>query len=337
MKKTIITLMGLFTLMACSDDALQEAEQNGKPTFENQANSFNNDNSGFVGGPNGTKEPGLNYYSPWDIWYNRGFPDQQPSYSLSNGNVENISPYKLEVFAWIGLAYFDGNDDGFYNDLSINSGPQTVAPMITNPAQYPNLYANGHEVGNLIRTVSPITLNPQDGIAIEDVNDHLPTNNSTALKYGQTNFFDLSGVLTSAEDILIRNYGKVFFYEVNVFQGGAFVGTYFMHPEIQNLPNSSSAAYWEPVTKSGNPVQGNMPPLGSFDLFYIDHPIGTGTFWSSTSPSGNRCDSHEVVFYIPKNLQLHAQPIGNGKTLGMGFTHHPYTLWQNSFLTLGVY
>ena len=208
--------------------------------------------------------------------------------------------------------------------------------MITNPAQYPNLYANGHEVGNLVRTASPITLNPQDGIGMQDVNDHLPTNNSTSPKVpGQANFFDLSGVLTSAEDILIRNYGKVFFYEVNVFQGGAFVGTYFMHPEIPNLPNSSSAAYWQPVTNSGNPVQGNMPPLGSFDLFYINHPTAQQTSWVASSPFKNECDSHEVVFYVPASL--HAQPIGNGKTLGMGFTHNPYTLWQNSSLTLGVY
>ncbi len=334
MKKSIITLMGLFTLIACSDDALQEAEQNGKPTFENQANSFNNDDSGFVGGPNGTKEPGLNYYSPWDIWYNRGKPNQQPSYNLSNGNVENISPYKLEVFAWIGLAYFDGNDDGVYNDPNLPIGSQMVADMAANPTLYPNLYPNGHEVGNLVRTAGPITLNPQDGIAMEDVNDHLPMNGSAALKYG-SNSFNLGGVLAPAEDILIRNYGKVFFYEVNVFQGGAFVGTYFMHPEIPNLPNPSSAAYWEPIKKSGNPVQGNMPPLGSFDLYYINHPIATKTNWAANSSSGNQCDSHEVVFHVPANL--HSQPIGNGKTLGMGFTHHPYTLWQNSFLTLGVY
>ena len=342
MKKFILTLSCALAMVSCSEDAFQEVEKQSEETggIPNQANSFNNDDSGYVNGPGGLKEPGKNYYSPWDIWFNRANPNQQPAYNLSNGNVENISPYTLEVFAWVGLAYYDGNDDGIYNDLSLPVASQPVANMAANPTQFTNLYPNGHEVGNLIRTVNPILLNPQTGMAIEDKLDHLPTINSSNLKYG-SNFFDFGGTLSTAEDNLIREYGKVFFYEVNVFEAGAFVGTYFMHPEIQNLPNPSTAAYWKPITNSSMQVQGNMPPLGNFDLYYIDNPNVGFTTWNPNyglgSPNDNECDSHEVVFHVP--MPLHAQTISGSvpKTLGMGFTHNPFTLWLNSSLTLGVY
>ncbi len=157
--------MGLFTLMACSEDAFQDAEQNGKPSFENQANSFN-DNDNGTKNSDGTKQEGANYASPWDIWYR--VPGKQPAYIVRNGTDENTSPYKLEIWSYAGLAYFDGVNDGTYND------PMTNTQFPINNGNYPKLFANNQEVGNLVRTASPFTLNPQEGYRLEGNTNHLP-------------------------------------------------------------------------------------------------------------------------------------------------------------------
>src|SRR5690606_31896804 len=120
-------------------------------------------------------------------------------------------------------------------------------------------------------------------------------------------------------------------------------------PEIATLPGGLGN-HWEPVMSNvtGTPthVQGNMPLLGPFDLFYINNPAAPWTEWDPNwgsgtpgSPSNNKCDSHEVVFDI-QGMQLHSQAITGGsvpKTLYMGFVHHPFTLWQNSSLNLTTY
>ena len=247
------------------------------------------------------------------------------------------------------MAYFDGDDNGDFYDISpTKSGnpPLLVAPMATS-GNYPNLYASGHEVGNLVQ-MQPFIINPMESFRMEDDIDHLPMgNNITHPQY--QNWFTFPGGLTAQEEILLRDYGKVFFYEVNVFEAGAFIGNYILHPEIATLP-SGLGNYWEPVLNSGTGhVQGNMPVLGSFDLYYINHPIAQWTEWDpnwghgtpanpGTSPYLNRCDSHEVVFHVPMPLQSHAIIGGSvPKTIGMGFTHHPFTLWQGSSLDLRTY
>ena len=322
-------------------------------------NSFNDNDSGYVNGPpGGVKEPGINYYSPWDIWYNRGpdFVDKQPAYIFWNGNVDGggepdiaYSPYTLEVHAWVGLAYYDGNLDGDFHDISpMKSGnpPQLIANMVGNPL-FNNLTTNGTEIGNLVQ-MQPFIINPMTGSRLESADDHLPVDPGT-VKYGD--HFDFPGGLTQDEMDLLREYGKVFFYEVNVFEAGTFIGQYIMHPEISTLPNNTSEAYWKPVTDQwGNQIQGDMPLLSSFDLYYIDNPnvqwtdwdpnFGVGSPGNPASPLDNECDSHEVVFYLPPGMNLHSQAITGGsvpKSLYMGFTHHPFTLWQSSSLDLRIF
>ena len=352
MKKILFLLGCIVTLTACSSDSVFD-EQSTDEELPMSTNSFNNDDSGYINGPGGTKAPGINDYSPWDIWFNRGpdFVDKQPAYIFWNGNVDGggepdiaYSPYTLEVHAWVGLAYFDGDDDGDFNDISptkTGNPPLLVAPMGSS-GNYPNLYANGHEVGNLVQ-MQPFIINPMTGSRLESADDHLPVDPGN-VKYGAN--FDFPGGLTQQEMDLLREYGKVFFYEVYVYEAGAFIGQYIMHPEISTLPNYTPAAYWEPVIDPvGTHVQGDMPLLGSFDLYYINHPIEPWTKWdpdygSGKSPKDNECDSHEVVFYLPPGMNLHSQAITGGsvpKTLNMGFTHHPFTLWQSSSLDLFTY
>src|SRR5690606_24809681 len=255
MKKILFLLGGIITLTACSEDVYQEAEmQNEESGSQYQTNSFDNSNPGGLGS-GGFSNFATNYFSPWDIWYNRGAAhhDLQPSYAFSNGGAisENYSPYRLEVFAWIGLAYFDGNNDGTFNDF--NSGNS----FVLNTGNYPNLYQPNQEVGNLVRTTTPLIFQPLQDARIEDREHHLPmpyTASSlgtpadpryTSMFGTWATGFDFAGTLTPDEELLLRDYGKVFFYEVNVFEAAtnAFVGTYILHPEIKTLP-AGKAKNW---------------------------------------------------------------------------------------------
>ncbi len=262
--------------------------QNEEAGSQYQTNSFDDDNPGDLG-TGGISNLATNYFSPWDIWYNRGakFRDLQPSYVISNGiDEESSSPYTIRVHAWIGLAYFDGDNDGKFYDYNLGLTSPPVADMVANPAQYLNLYVNNQEVGNLVKATITQDFQPQQGARIEDREHHLPmpfTGSSLGTpavpRYPSTTppwafgpwsrGFDHGLTLTPEEELLLRDYGKVFFYEVDVFEGAAFVGTYILHPYIQTLPQGS-LKNWHPVMSApigGTQLQGNLP-FGSFNLHY---------------------------------------------------------------------
>ena len=333
MKKIQLILFGLCTLTACSEDAFQEVEkQKEESGLQNQTNSFNDNNSGTINS-DGTKYPGDNYASPWDIWFNRGYNDKQPAYIITNGTVENISPFKLEVWAYAGLAYFDGTNDGIYND------PHAGTQFAINNGNYPKLFANNQEVGNLVRTSIPFTLNPQEAFRLEGSVNHLPMTGS-GNKFPQVFNFG-NNQLTTPEQNLLRDYGKVFFYEVNVFNAAtnAFVGKYILHPEIQTL-YPGSGAYWNPVqNQTGTQLKGFVQPLGgNFDLYYYDNPNIAQTQWLNIgTPGANQSDSFEVVFDVPPMYTHTITSGGATKTLSLYITQNPYTFWQNSSLDLVVY
>ncbi|WLD23487.1 hypothetical protein NU10_12350 [Flavobacterium dauae] len=329
------------SLTACTTEPVFD-EQSTNDELPMSTNSFNDKDSGGYD-DDGTKHPGINYVSPWDIWYNRGYTDQQPSYIMNNGSDENLSPYRLEVFAWAGLAYFDGDNNGVYDDIyTSNSFPM-------NSTTHPTLYANNQEVGNLVRTVVHLDLAPQEEFRFEDRVHHLPMPGGNPKYAGQwpqaANGFDFGGALSPQEEALLRDYGKVFFYEVNVFEAatGTFVGTYFLHPEIKTLPTGSAPnGNWQPVlnTPGGTQqLQGDMPPLGAFDLFYYDNGSGTTTSFDPipTNPNPDICNSYEVVFDAPPHLAVQNINGSVPKVIAMDFLQHPFTFWQNSALSLGVY
>ena len=328
MKKIKLILFGLCTLTACSEDAFQDAEkQKEESGLQNQTNSFNDGDSGEHL-PDGTKYPGDNYASPWDIWFNRGFTDKQPAYLLTNGTVENISPFRLEVWAYAGLAYFDGVNDGTYND------PHAGTQFSLNNGNYPKLFANGQEVGNLVRTAVPVTLLPQDAFRMEGSVNHLPMTGS-GNKFPQVFNFG-NNQLTTPEQNLLRDYGKIFFYEVRVFQASnnAFVGTYILHPEISTIGTTTA---WKTVKDlGGTALTGFVQPLGTnISLYYYDVGLQNGTDWNVNNGKGdNECDSREVVFRVPQPLHTHTIM---GKTLSLHVTQNPNTFWQNSSLDLVVY
>ena len=355
--------MGLFALTACSEDVYQEAEmQNEEAGSKYQTNSFNDEGSGGTN-PDGIDHLAINYFSPWDIWYNKNpaYYDLQPSYVFNNGDVDgNYSPYTLNVYAWVGLAYFDGTNDGVFNDLylqSIGSQPQ-VADMIGNQNLYPNLFTmngtNPQEVGNLIRVDEPLKFLPLESARIEDKTYQLPMPDSqwsgADPKYANTpapynwlqwapgfNFTQSinNGTMTMDEEFLLRNYGKVFFYEVQVFEGATFVGTYYMYPEIETLGKSAN---WHEVTDTGGVHQNANLPFGGFPIYYYTNNTMASTQYDPASGGGQGhvCNSFEVVLKAP---DMHKYTINGSvtKTLTMDFMQHHQTFWINSALSLRVH
>ena len=348
MKKLLFLLGGGVTLTACSEDAYQEAEmQNEEAGSQYQTNSFNDNGSGgFIGG--GLSTLAINYHSPWDIWWNRGskYYDMQPSYVISNGiDEESTSPYTIHVHSWVGLAYFDGNNNGTFVDHTTGNS------FTLNIANYPNLFVNGEEVGNLVRTTTSLDFLPQEGARIEDLRDHLPMPNGTAPRYTNTSppwpfwqwsgGFDCTGTLTPQEELLLRDYGKVFFYEVDVFEAAtnAFVGTYILHPEIQTLP-AGPAKKWEKVPNVAGTaqLQGSLP-FGNFNLhYYTDGSLNRTYYDNTTGGFGNKCNSFELVFDTAGIIKHQHTITGSvTKTLSMEIWQDVPTFWQRSALYLRVY
>lgn len=324
-------------------------------------NSFNNSNSGQYG-PNPTPNfYGINYISPWDIWYRgasvNGLDDLQPFYYFTNGNMEDVTPYDIRAFAYAGLAYFDGYDDGIFHDVA-QLDPATGLPIqiadMTNPMQFPNLYptANPHEVGNLVRIPMPIDVpgypTPNHEFRIGDRNNHLPVIGATnaAPKYPVPYpGFDFAGTITPQERDLLANYGKIFFYEVHVYDKvtGALVLSTMMHPKIETLPTGSNVdTGWKPVDYlSGNHLTGHVPTLGNFDLYYFyddTMPAPGKTKWNFSDPFNvNLCNSREVVFDVPSAVAPYEVQIDPVFKVTLDFFATGQTGWVNSALYLNLH
>ena len=246
----------------------------------------------------------------------------------------------------LGLAYFDGNNDGLFYDDSLGFGAPPVADMVSNPLGYPNLFANNEEVGNLVRTTITTPFLPQQGARIEDHIDHLPMPGGTNPRYPSftppsafgawAGGFTPNAALQQPELDLLKDYGKVFFYEVEVFEGAAFLGTYYMHPDIQTLPQGTSKNWHIVPNASGTAqLQGNLP-FGSFNLHYYTNGSMSPTVYNpNIGSTGNKCNSFELVFDAPK---MHQYTIAGSvpKTITMDFMQHHQTFWWHSALSLVV-
>src|SRR5690606_32860790 len=216
--------------------------------------------------------------------------------------------------------------------------------MVNHPTIGPNLWdaTNSNEVGNLVRTSNPIVLNPNEVARIEASGAHLAM--SAAANISGSHFFDFSGSgRTGQEERLLESLGKVFFYEVHVYENGNPQGIFIAHPEVATLPSGAQpgvgGATWQPVPVNPNVgtgfQQGYMPVLGThFDLFYYDDTNRPDTFW--TGGLNSECDSFEVVFDVNSMSHLWGQNISGVHILGMGFTPHPFTFWQASSLDLSI-
>lgn len=334
-------------LTACSDDVYNDIE-----TTEDESmygtNSFNDGDPGFAFGDPGGSGPiwaGANYASPWDFLF-RNEDSKQPAYIMVNGDNENYSPYTIEIFAYVGLAYYDGVNNGSYDD------PFTGNSFPINNGNYPNLWDGTREVGNLVRIPVPFVLNPGDSsIRLEAEIDHLPVSNSTTTGIpsppnyvAYPDVFDFASSITADEEDILKQYGKVFFYEVNVWDAGTFVGNYLMHPNIEtlqpgaNLPSIHGGLWHEVTDVVGQPLSGVAPDGNNYPLYFYwnqSHNTGTEFQYNNLQNSTPLCDSREVVFQITsKNMHSHAMP--NGRFLNMYILQNSKYLWLNSMVVVGI-
>lgn len=306
-------------MTACSDDVYDEMDQQNEQNEANsgmQTNSFEDSDPGWIniGGGGPFINRGSGYQSPWDIWF-RNDPFT-PIYSFSNrGTSGHTSPLKLEIIPWVGLAYFDDNDDGFYTDLRLaqqTGGSGIVANM--NNGNYPTLFFNNQEVGNLVPG-DAITL---DGSYIDESeltiasdpsltpHEHLLANAGNKHLSGFNNLnkvFRFSS-LTSQEQDLLMKYGKVFYYQVRITErvsgNPVGAGTYYVQYRNETL-EAPSPHYKDIPGYTGNTLG---TPLTSRVYYYHNQTTGfpNETQWSPgpypTNPGGGpsyTCNSREVV------------------------------------------
>ena len=327
MFKKAVLFTGFFVIAACSGDIYDEIDQqNEQLTSEQnannngmQTNSFEDSNPGWINLPGGGGAPFINpgdgYQSPWDIWF-RNKP-YTPNYAFSNrGGGGHTSPLTIRITPWVGLAYFDGANDGFYNDddLLLNNPPGLVANF--NGGGFPNLYANGKEVGNLV-PAKPFILDgttmAQSELSIasdwaSSNPKHLlsPTGFSNPAAYNPNNItFQFPGLLPQERDLLAQ-YGKVFYFEVDVTETATsmFLGKFFVQVENNTLDDP---AFFNPNWITANGIQANVPGgAGLRDVFYYHNTtpgILPDTQWDFpypiSTPTGPNpdyiCNSREVV------------------------------------------
>lgn len=171
------------------------------------------------------------YKSPWNIDSLRRV---QYTFDSNGANWDGVY---VRITPYIGLAYYDGNDNGTYNTPS---GTFNLAN-----GNYPNLYANGQEYGDYVQA-NPIILASQmlTGVGgwythelwIQSDEDHCPlVNIPVGINYNLYSLgFDIvnnatiqpttvlgGATLTSPppagtadEERLLREYGKVFYYKI---------------------------------------------------------------------------------------------------------------------------
>lgn len=296
--------MGLFTLVACSEDVYQDAdEQNAETGSQYQTNSYNPDNPGHYTPGSILNGPGDNYYSPWDIKYRN---DVIPTYTIMNHTAgEGYSIFELHLTPYIGLAYYDGVNDGQYHDAyQASLTPPALIADLTN-GNYPNLYQNGNEIGELI-PAKPIVLDGSSinhsEVSISSYADHCPVNPHTPGSSPGWNpedrFFDISGAATPQEQDVLARYGKVFFYEYRVIlkSNGSVVGNGFIQVENKTIQDPAAYTYWDDtfITNAFVPGKGNVGRL----RYYHNTTTALAPFtnWFHNGGAGTWCDSREVDY-----------------------------------------
>lgn len=273
------------------------------------------------------------YVTPWDIWY-RNQTGFQPTYTIINGN-EGYSPYIMEVTPYIGLAYYDDIEDGDYTDLQTN-----IIVANLNNGNYPNLYANGAEAGNVI-AAKPITMladgTPGEGeVAIGSTTDHLPGDTSP-LGPGYNPLgkkFVFQGLVTPQEYQLLLEYGKVFYYNVKLINKTTGLIDVDVNLQLENLvldQLGNPLNLWRQL-----PYQSPIVNVGAVDVYYYKSASGNGTLWPNNpgqvQPNLNfvECDSREITFKGFANWEEKYPGI-----VILRFKSVPGTsLWQNAGLHL---
>jgi len=210
------------TLTACTTDSVFEDMD--QQTLTNANNGLQNQTNTYTGSGK--------YNSPWD------FNKRKPVAYIYECNLQPYYGIVVRITPYIGLAYYDGADDGVYNT------PTGSHNLIT--GNYPNLYSGGSEYGSYVQA-NPIVLGKNivpstpsltwvtHELAIFSPEDHCPIRNvNIGYNYNlQSVKFDIMNnnlvqpvthlgyplttpppAGTNAETQLLAQYGKVFYYKI---------------------------------------------------------------------------------------------------------------------------
>ena len=293
MKKILFLLGGVLMLASCSEDVFEAADlqlqENGTEGSQYQTNSYTGGIT--VDG----KDDGL-YKSPWNIDSLRMVEYQHISNLSGKGVYVRITPY-------IGLAYYDGANNGNYNILGSN--------INLSNGNYPNLFANGNEYGNYVQGNPIVLANPLGSqntheLYIKSREDHCPLSNipitpnynlfGIGFNILNNSIVQPQAVLgypinpvppagTPFEEALLRQFGKVFYYKV----------------EFGNNPyNFDPQFYYIPLLEAEVPGP-EWSAIGFQDTFNTD------LYYNSTGIGGG-AGTYEIVvdpavFQSNNNLQ----------------------------------
>src|SRR5690554_1744898 len=257
MKKLLILIGGVLALAACSDDA---NEIDGIKAPDNAENSGSNYTI-YTDTGSGA------YKSPWD------FNNTEPvGYFFESGLAENHGVY-VRITPYIGLAYYDGADDGIYNT------PNGSFNLTT--GMYPNLYAaGGSEYGNYVQANPIVLANDSPSwftheLAIFSKEDHCPLINVNIginfnLQVVDFNIINNDLVQpvahlgyaitpappagTNAEEILLAQYGKVFYYKIEFGTSTTnFTETYYALA-LEAVPDNDPGEWTQLFDPSAQPL-----------------------------------------------------------------------------------
>ena len=170
MKKSIIALMGLFTLIACSEDSYQAADK------MNETVNVDNSSGGMQ---TNSIDPAIPYESPYDV-----------NICCSPVNYEfiNNTDLDLQFSPYVGLARYDGADDlKHYWSL--------------NPTDYPNLIVNENGEYFKLAECRPFDLQAGDNFS-PIYHSQCPTFNGF--------FSLVNSTPTSIEEAFLNEYGKIY-------------------------------------------------------------------------------------------------------------------------------
>lgn len=171
--------MGLFTLVACSEDSYQEADKmNENTTVENSSGGIQTN----------SVDPAIPYESPFEGFY---------GYENIPHTIDNQLGEEIEIVAHWGLAYYDGLDDGthFIQDL-LNS--QTPYLYLSNLTEYLN------------------TVNSQKIIYPPNSTTVAQQANRCPIYWDSPPALPLEDIFDPEETEIIAQYGKMYFVDLNI-------------------------------------------------------------------------------------------------------------------------
>lgn len=276
--------------------------------------NYNKAGSGYT-----TNSVANNYISAWDVNALRTIRHYYGCTSLATyGSYVRVTPY-------IGLAYYDGADDGTYNT------PAGAFNLIG--GAFPNLYAGGKEYGNYIAanpfilgtnaySLHELAIRENGGAFTPGVGDHCQVNSADVFGYNPEGiFFDLqnnhvvqplalaagttvtppTGSATAAETNLLAQYGKVMYYKIE-FSPNADV-TNFTQTRYTLALEATAAddpaifgGVWNTMSITDTPFGGDLYYHATTNEIIVDAPS------VSTYPGIMYSNVTEIIFGNPRHI-----------------------------------